>query len=106
MFPSSTDANRDADPSPAKSKFEELDFDQLLKQAQRGLKTQQSHVRGQVLQAGRDESNFFVPNSDPYAGTSVQNCLCLGIFIYVCMYECFCTYYAPGFYVRATNMYK
>ncbi|XP_068177051.1 uncharacterized protein [Antennarius striatus] len=32
------DATRDADPSPAKSKFEELDFDQLLKQAQRGLK--------------------------------------------------------------------
>ncbi|XP_044047340.1 peroxisome proliferator-activated receptor gamma coactivator-related protein 1 isoform X2 [Siniperca chuatsi] len=34
------DANRDpdADPSPAKSRFEDLDFDSLLKQAQRGLK--------------------------------------------------------------------
>ncbi|XP_041789353.1 peroxisome proliferator-activated receptor gamma coactivator-related protein 1 isoform X2 [Chelmon rostratus] len=32
------DANRDAEPSPAKSRFEDLDFDQLLKQAQRGLK--------------------------------------------------------------------
>ncbi|XP_038570090.1 peroxisome proliferator-activated receptor gamma coactivator-related protein 1-like isoform X2 [Micropterus salmoides] len=34
------DANRDADadPSPAKSKIEDLDFDSLLKQAQRGLK--------------------------------------------------------------------
>ncbi|KAM9362970.1 uncharacterized protein ABDE67_011853 isoform 2-T2 [Symphorus nematophorus] len=32
------DANRDADPTPAKSKFEDLDFDSLLKQAQRGLK--------------------------------------------------------------------
>ncbi|XP_028271528.1 peroxisome proliferator-activated receptor gamma coactivator-related protein 1 isoform X2 [Parambassis ranga] len=33
------DANRDADPSPPKSRFEDLDFDSLLKQAQRGLKT-------------------------------------------------------------------
>ncbi|XP_041641730.1 peroxisome proliferator-activated receptor gamma coactivator-related protein 1 [Cheilinus undulatus] len=32
------DANRDADLSPAKSKFEDLDFDSLLKQAQSGLK--------------------------------------------------------------------
>nr|XP_046261486.1 peroxisome proliferator-activated receptor gamma coactivator-related protein 1-like isoform X2 [Scatophagus argus] len=32
------DANKDTDLSPAKSKFEDLDFDQLLKQAQRGLK--------------------------------------------------------------------
>ncbi|XP_070847128.1 peroxisome proliferator-activated receptor gamma coactivator-related protein 1-like isoform X2 [Chaetodon trifascialis] len=32
------DANRDAEPSPAKNRFEDLDFDQLLKQAQRGLK--------------------------------------------------------------------
>ncbi|XP_051241003.1 peroxisome proliferator-activated receptor gamma coactivator-related protein 1 isoform X2 [Dicentrarchus labrax] len=32
------DANRDADPSPAKSRFEDLDFDSLLKQAQGGLK--------------------------------------------------------------------
>ncbi|XP_070782609.1 peroxisome proliferator-activated receptor gamma coactivator-related protein 1 [Enoplosus armatus] len=34
------DANRDADadPSPAKSRVEDLDFDSLLKQAQRGLK--------------------------------------------------------------------
>lgn len=34
----SLDANRDADLSPARSKFEDLDFDQLLKQAQRGMK--------------------------------------------------------------------
>ncbi|KAG8015159.1 Peroxisome proliferator-activated receptor gamma coactivator-related protein 1 [Nibea albiflora] len=32
------DANRDAEASPAKNRFEDLDFDQLLKQAQRGLK--------------------------------------------------------------------
>ncbi|XP_035516358.1 peroxisome proliferator-activated receptor gamma coactivator-related protein 1-like isoform X2 [Morone saxatilis] len=32
------DANRDAEPSPAKSRFEDLDFDSLLKQAQSGLK--------------------------------------------------------------------
>ncbi|KAM7418707.1 hypothetical protein PAMA_016033 [Pampus argenteus] len=32
------DANRDADTSPARSRFEDLDFDSLLKQAQRGLK--------------------------------------------------------------------
>ncbi|XP_037546166.1 peroxisome proliferator-activated receptor gamma coactivator-related protein 1 [Nematolebias whitei] len=32
------DANRDADPSPSKSRFEDLDFDSLLKQAQRGQK--------------------------------------------------------------------
>nr|XP_019939616.1 PREDICTED: peroxisome proliferator-activated receptor gamma coactivator-related protein 1-like isoform X1 [Paralichthys olivaceus] len=35
---SDLDANRDAEPSPAKSRFEDLDFDSLLKQAQRGLK--------------------------------------------------------------------
>uniref|UniRef100_A0A8C9YJH4 RRM domain-containing protein n=2 Tax=Sander lucioperca TaxID=283035 RepID=A0A8C9YJH4_SANLU len=33
------DANRDAEPSPAKSRFEDLDFDLLLKQAQKGLKS-------------------------------------------------------------------
>ncbi|XP_044202077.1 peroxisome proliferator-activated receptor gamma coactivator-related protein 1-like isoform X2 [Thunnus albacares] len=32
------DANRDAEESPARSRFEDLDFDSLLKQAQRGLK--------------------------------------------------------------------
>ncbi|XP_074521574.1 uncharacterized protein LOC141787184 isoform X2 [Halichoeres trimaculatus] len=32
------DANRDSEQSPVKSKFEDLDFDSLLKQAQRGLK--------------------------------------------------------------------
>uniref|UniRef100_UPI0037E7AF35 peroxisome proliferator-activated receptor gamma coactivator-related protein 1-like n=1 Tax=Semicossyphus pulcher TaxID=241346 RepID=UPI0037E7AF35 len=32
------DANRDAETSPAKSRFEDLDFDSLLKQAQRGQK--------------------------------------------------------------------
>ncbi|XP_023146168.2 peroxisome proliferator-activated receptor gamma coactivator 1-beta-like isoform X1 [Amphiprion ocellaris] len=32
------DANRDAEASPSKSRFEDLDFDSLLKQAQRGLK--------------------------------------------------------------------
>ncbi|XP_037830567.1 peroxisome proliferator-activated receptor gamma coactivator-related protein 1 [Kryptolebias marmoratus] len=32
------DANREADPSPSKSRFEDLDFDSLLKQAQRGLR--------------------------------------------------------------------
>ncbi|KAK2815781.1 hypothetical protein Q5P01_026248 [Channa striata] len=35
---SDLDANRDAEPSPAKSRYEDLDFDSLLKQAQRGLK--------------------------------------------------------------------
>ncbi|XP_022611483.1 peroxisome proliferator-activated receptor gamma coactivator-related protein 1-like [Seriola dumerili] len=35
---SDLDANRDADPPPPKSRFEDLDFDSLLKQAQRGLK--------------------------------------------------------------------
>lgn len=38
MSLSSSDANRDAAPSPAKNRFEDLDFDSLLKQAQRGLK--------------------------------------------------------------------
>lgn len=33
------DANRDAEASPSRTKFEDLDFDSLLKQAQRGLKT-------------------------------------------------------------------
>lgn len=32
------DANKEADPSPPRSRFEDLDFDLLLKQAQRGLK--------------------------------------------------------------------
>ncbi|XP_035494322.2 peroxisome proliferator-activated receptor gamma coactivator-related protein 1 isoform X2 [Scophthalmus maximus] len=32
------DANRDADPSPAKGRYENLDFDSLLQQAQRGMK--------------------------------------------------------------------
>ncbi|KAM4750182.1 uncharacterized protein FYW61_000740 [Anableps anableps] len=32
------DANREADPPPPRSRFEDLDFDSLLKQAQRGLK--------------------------------------------------------------------
>ncbi|XP_056265105.1 peroxisome proliferator-activated receptor gamma coactivator-related protein 1-like isoform X2 [Pseudoliparis swirei] len=32
------DANRDAEPAPAKPRSEDLDFDSLLKQAQRGLK--------------------------------------------------------------------
>ncbi|XP_034396601.1 peroxisome proliferator-activated receptor gamma coactivator-related protein 1-like [Cyclopterus lumpus] len=32
------DANRDTEPAPAKSRSEDLDFDSLLKQAQRGLK--------------------------------------------------------------------
>uniref|UniRef100_A0A8C6T795 Si:dkey-93h22.8 n=1 Tax=Neogobius melanostomus TaxID=47308 RepID=A0A8C6T795_9GOBI len=32
------DANRDAEPSPARSRFGDVDFDLLLKQAQRGLK--------------------------------------------------------------------
>ncbi|XP_040002111.1 peroxisome proliferator-activated receptor gamma coactivator-related protein 1-like isoform X2 [Xiphias gladius] len=35
---SDLDANRDADLSPAKTRFEDFDFDSLLKQAQRGLK--------------------------------------------------------------------
>ncbi|XP_071359834.1 peroxisome proliferator-activated receptor gamma coactivator-related protein 1-like isoform X2 [Trachinotus anak] len=35
---SDLDANRDAEPSPPRSRFEDLDFDSLLKQAQRGLK--------------------------------------------------------------------
>lgn len=34
-----SDANRDAEASPSRAKFEDLDFDSLLKQAQRGLKT-------------------------------------------------------------------
>lgn len=38
MFLSFSDANREADLSPAKSRFEDLDFDSLLKQAQTGLK--------------------------------------------------------------------
>ncbi|XP_029284762.1 peroxisome proliferator-activated receptor gamma coactivator-related protein 1 isoform X2 [Cottoperca gobio] len=33
------DANKDAEPSPANSRFEDLDFDSLLKQAQRGIKS-------------------------------------------------------------------
>ncbi|XP_054460756.1 peroxisome proliferator-activated receptor gamma coactivator-related protein 1 isoform X2 [Anoplopoma fimbria] len=33
------DANRDAEPAPAKTRAEDLDFDSLLKQAQRGLKS-------------------------------------------------------------------
>ncbi|XP_008274583.1 peroxisome proliferator-activated receptor gamma coactivator-related protein 1 isoform X2 [Stegastes partitus] len=32
------DANRDTAPSPSKSRYEDLDFDSLLKQAQRGIK--------------------------------------------------------------------
>ncbi|XP_071771421.2 uncharacterized protein LOC139924297 [Centroberyx gerrardi] len=32
------DSNRDVDPAPTKSRFEDLDFDSLLKQAQKGLK--------------------------------------------------------------------
>ncbi|MEQ2282308.1 Peroxisome proliferator-activated receptor gamma coactivator- protein 1 [Ameca splendens] len=35
---SDLDANRDADPPPPRSRFEDLDFDSLLKQAQRGQK--------------------------------------------------------------------
>ncbi|XP_026160032.1 peroxisome proliferator-activated receptor gamma coactivator-related protein 1 isoform X2 [Mastacembelus armatus] len=35
---SDLDANRDTEPSPADSRFEDLDFDSLLQQAQRGLK--------------------------------------------------------------------
>jgi len=32
-----SDANRGADPPPPRSRFEDLDFDSLLKQAQRGM---------------------------------------------------------------------
>lgn len=32
------DANKDTDLAPARSKYEDLDFDQLLKQAQKGMK--------------------------------------------------------------------
>ncbi|XP_029361988.1 peroxisome proliferator-activated receptor gamma coactivator-related protein 1 isoform X2 [Echeneis naucrates] len=35
---SDLDANRDADPPPPRRRFDDLDFDSLLKQAQRGLK--------------------------------------------------------------------
>ncbi|KAK2919307.1 peroxisome proliferator-activated receptor gamma coactivator-related protein 1-like isoform X1 [Channa argus] len=35
---SDLDANRDTEPSPAKSTYKDLDFDSLLKQAQKGLK--------------------------------------------------------------------
>lgn len=35
---SSSDANRDAEPSPTNGRFEDHDFDSLLKQAQSGLK--------------------------------------------------------------------
>ncbi|KAF7661166.1 hypothetical protein LDENG_00267770 [Lucifuga dentata] len=35
---SDLDADREIDPTPAQNRFEELDFDSLLKQAQRGLK--------------------------------------------------------------------
>lgn len=35
-----SDADREMDPSPARRNFEDLDFDQLLKQAQGGRKRQ------------------------------------------------------------------
>lgn len=39
LFPSLPDSNReDFDPAPVKSKFDSLDFDTLLRQAQRSLR--------------------------------------------------------------------